>query len=99
MECNISNPTNSPVCVVITVDPGVDVTSLTSTAPAFTTGSLPAGSVVAIVNNGNIIGKGGDGGTATDPANGATGAGFNGGDAVNLTVNTNIQNNWYINGG
>ncbi|MDZ4844086.1 MAG: hypothetical protein SH857_00905 [Chitinophagales bacterium] len=92
-------PTTTPVCVVITVDQGVDVTSVTSAAPAFTTGNLPAGSVVAIVNNGNIIGKGGDGGTANDPANGATGAGFNGGDAVNLTVNTNVQNNFNIYGG
>ncbi|HXH18622.1 MAG TPA: hypothetical protein VNJ07_06020 [Chitinophagales bacterium] len=92
-------PTNSPVCVVVTVYPGVDVTSVNATTPAFTTGSLPAGSVVALVNNGNILGKGGDGGIATDPSNGWSGAGMNGGDAVNLTVNTTIQNNFNIYGG
>jgi len=94
-----SAPTTTPVCVVYTVYTGVDLTSVTTAQPAFTTGSLPAGSVVAIVNNGNIIGKGGDGGTAADPANGSSGAGFNGGDAVNLTVNANIRNNFNIYGG
>ncbi len=94
-----SAPNNSPVCVVVTVNPGVDVTSVSSAQPSLTTGTLPANSVVAIVNNGNILGKGGDGGTATNPATGSTGAGFNGGDAVNLTVNTTIQNNFNIYGG
>lgn len=94
-----SAPTASPVCVVVTVDAGVDVTSANATAPAFTTGSLPAGSVVSVINNGNIIGKGGDGGTAYDPVAGTTGAGFNGGDAINLTANSTIQNNFNIYGG
>ncbi|GIV33239.1 MAG: hypothetical protein KatS3mg031_0774 [Chitinophagales bacterium] len=92
-------PTNSPVCVVATVTAGVDVTSVSASLPAFTTGTLPAGSFVAIVNNGNILGKGGDGGIATDPANGWTGAGFDGGDAIYLTANTTIQNNFNIYGG
>lgn len=88
-----------PVCVVSTVLPGVDVSSTSAAQPAFTTGNLPTGSVVAIVNNGNIIGKGGDGGIATDPANGWTGEGENGGTAVEVTVNTTIQNNFNIYGG
>lgn len=97
-----SNPTLSqtiPVCVVATVLPGVDVSSVTSAQPAFTTGNLPAGSVVGIVNNGNIIGKGGNGGIATDPANGWTGAGENGGTAIEITVDASIQNNFNIYGG
>ncbi|MDX2001168.1 MAG: hypothetical protein SFW35_01970 [Chitinophagales bacterium] len=89
----------SPVCVVSTVDAGVDVTSLTTAQPAYTTGGLASGSVVALINNGNIIGKGGNGGTATDPANGWTGAGENGGNAVEVTVNTTVQNNFNIYGG
>lgn len=94
-----SAPTNQPVCVVATVFPGVDITSTSSNAPAFTTGSLPAGSIFALVNNGNILGRGGNGGTATDPANGFTGAGSNGGNAVDLTVNASVQNNFNIYGG
>ena len=94
-----SAPTNQPVCVVSTVNPGVDVTSPNAGTPAFTSGNLPAGSVLAIVNNGNILGKGGDGGIATDPARGWNGAGQNGGTAINVTVNTTVQNNFNIYGG
>ena len=94
-------PTNQPVCVVCTVGNGVSVTGATTADPAFNTGGLPAGSLVAIINNGNIIGKGGDGGQATDPVSNPplTGEGFDGGDAINLTVDAEIQNNLYIFGG
>lgn len=94
-----SAPTNQPVCVVATVYPGVDISSATAAQPAFTTGTLPAGSIFALVNNGNILGRGGNGGTATDPASGATGEGFDGGHAVNLTVDAVVQNNFNIYGG
>lgn len=94
-----SVPTNQPVCILATVQPGVTVTSNATNQPAFTTGNLPAGSIVAIVNNGNIIGKGGDGGTAYSPTAGTTGAGFNGGNALNLTLNTTVINNFNIYGG
>lgn len=92
-------PVNQPVCVHVTVHPGVEITSNTTALPAFTTGNLPAGSVVGITNNGNIIGRGGNGGTAWSPTSGTTGEGFPGGTAINLTVNTNIQNNFNIFGG
>jgi hypothetical protein len=94
-------PTNSPVCVVATVGPGVTVSSVASTDPAFTTGTLPAGSVVAIVNQGNIIGRGGDGGIAEAPANNPpiSGDGKDGGDAIVITEATDIFNNGYIFGG
>ncbi|PCJ87841.1 MAG: hypothetical protein COA57_03995 [Flavobacteriales bacterium] len=94
-----SAPTSTPVCVVADVNPGVSVTSDTTGLPAFTTGVLPSGSAVAIVNNGMIIGMGGDGGTAYDPVNGTTGDGLDGGDAINLTENTTIVNSGYIFGG
>lgn len=94
-----SAPSNQPVCVVSTVQPGVDLTSLSSSDPAFTSGNLPSGSVLAIVNNGNILGKGGDGGIATDPARGWTGEGEDGGTAIWIDVNTTIQNNFNIYGG
>lgn len=92
-------PQNQAVCVVTTVNPGIDVTSTTSTNPAFTTGNIPAGSNVAIVNNGNILGKGGNGGIALDPIQGWSPNGFDGGNAINLTVKTTIQNNFNIYGG
>jgi hypothetical protein len=92
-------PPNTPVCVVATVSPGIDITSVSSNLPAFTTGSIPAGSNVAIVNNGNILGRGGNGGIAYDPGQGWTGAGEDGGTALNVTVRTTIQNNFNIYGG
>jgi hypothetical protein len=92
-------PTNQPVCVVAIVGTGVQIASNSTTNPAFTTGNIPAGSTVAILNNGNILGKGGNGGTAWNPVSGATGAGFNGGNAINLTLPTTVQNNFNIYGG
>lgn len=93
-------PTSSPVCVVCTVNPGVTVTSPEASDPAFTTGNaLPSGSLVAIVNEGNILGRGGDGGIAFDPALGLTGEGEDGGTAVELTLDADIINNFNIYGG
>lgn len=92
-------PTNQPVCVVSNIGPGVTISSPDVNVPAYTTGTLPAGSLVAIVNAGNIIGKGGDGGDAYDPALGWTGAGIDGGTAINLTLGADIINNFNIFGG
>jgi hypothetical protein len=92
-------PTNQPVCVVNNIMPGVTISSPDVAIPAYTTGTLPAGSLVAIVNQGNIIGKGGDGGDAYDPALGWTGAGINGGTAIDLTLGADIINNFNIFGG
>jgi hypothetical protein len=92
-------PTNQPICVVAIVGTGVEISSNSTALPAFTTGNLPAGSLVGILNNGNILGKGGNGGTAYNPGTGSTGAGFNGGNAINLTIPTTIENNFNIYGG
>ncbi len=94
-----SAPTSTPVCILATVGAGVNITSNVTSQPAFTTGTLPAGSLVALVNNGNIIGKGGNGGTAYSPVTSSTGAGFNGGNAIELTLPTTIINNFNIYGG
>ncbi len=88
-----------PVCVVSYVNSGVTVSSPDVNTPAYTTGNLHPNSVLALVNDGNIIGKGGDGGIANDPAQGLTGEGITGGTAVDLTVNTDVLNNFNIYGG
>jgi hypothetical protein len=92
-------PTNQPICVLTVINTGVEVSSNNAALPAFTTGNIPAGSLVAIENNGNILGKGGNGGTAYNPTSGATGAGFAGGNALNLTIPCTIYNNFNIYGG
>ncbi|MCS7085421.1 MAG: hypothetical protein RMM53_03260 [Bacteroidia bacterium] len=92
---------DTPVCVVGIIAPGVEVGSTTAQTPAFTTGQLPAGSLVGIVNKGLIIGKGGRGGDAWAPfaSPPLTGAGENGGHALFLTERTILFNEGYIFGG
>lgn len=49
------------VNVSVTINSGVQVGSASISTPSFTTGVLPEGSVVYIINSGEIIGKGGNG--------------------------------------
>lgn len=84
-------PTNMPICVVLEVPPGIEISASSTQVPALTTGNLDSLSQVGILNNGAILGKGGDGGsggslgTFGDP-------GDDGGDALHLTVQTQINN-------
>lgn len=87
-----SAPTTSPVCVVNHIFPGVTVGSPSTADPAYTTGTLPAGSVLGIINEGMVIGRGGDGGVAYDPIAGVTGEGFPGGHAMNIEFPATINN-------
>ncbi len=96
-----SVPQTQAVCVVCDIGSGVTVISDTTIEPAVTTGVFPAGSVLAIVNNGNVLGKGGNGGTGTSTTSTPpqTGAGGNGGNAMELQLNTTVVNNFNIWGG
>ncbi len=96
---NPTIPNSTSVCVVNTVHTGVLVTSQDATIPAYTTGNFASGSLIALINNGNIIGRGGDGGDGWDPAQGLTGDGEDGGTAVEVTLDANIVNNFNIYGG
>lgn len=96
---NPTIPNSTSVCVVNNIHSGVLVSSQDATLPAYTTGNFAPGSLIALVNDGYIIGRGGDGGIAYDPANGFTGEGQDGGDAVNLTLDATILNNSAIYGG
>ncbi|MGQ9863927.1 MAG: hypothetical protein ACUVRD_05545, partial [Bacteroidia bacterium] len=84
---NPSIPTTQPVCVVVRIFPGVEVTSTTTAQPAFTTGSLHPQSVVAFFNEGAIIGKGGAG-AAGGAAPNYSNPGGDGGDALHITAKT-----------
>lgn len=57
------NPTTADT-YVLTIEPGVYVTASTTANAALTTGAFPAGSLVKIINNGYIVGRGGAGGIA-----------------------------------
>lgn len=85
----------------VIIDPGVTVCSSSPAQPALTSGTLPNGSSLVIINNGSITGAGGDGGA--DPANAGqspcpTADGGNGGDAIFIasSVPTQIVNNGTI---
>lgn len=61
----------TPLIATITIGPGVVVGSTSTATPAFDTGAtFPAGTTISVINNGFIVGRGG---------NGATGAGSGGG--------------------
>jgi hypothetical protein len=95
-------PPGSRKCVVMTVNNSVEIGSDTSTNSAYTTGNLNPLSKVGIINNGFILGRGGNGGGFTFSGSLITVGGTNGaqgGDAMNLTTRTILQNNGAIYGG
>ncbi|HWB64046.1 MAG TPA: hypothetical protein VG603_11085, partial [Chitinophagales bacterium] len=88
----------------IYIDAGVTICSANAGLPAITTGAIPAGGSLTIINNGTITGAGGAGGV--DPGNLTssscpTANGQNGGDAIFIasSINTKIINNGTISSG
>ena len=80
--------------VTIYVSSNVYVYSTNTATPALTISGATAGDTVTIVNNGFIMGKGGDGKNGN-----GTGVGGAGGPAISLGSNTYLTNNSYIGGG
>ena len=94
------------IAVVATINSGVRMTSNTVGTPGLTiNGAWPGG--IELVNNGTIVGRGGDGGagglggtgptTINDATNGS--AGSAGGLALTISVAASIRNNGTIAGG
>jgi hypothetical protein len=82
---------------VITINSGVYIWSDNTAVAALTTGVFPRG--LTIINNGYIMGKGGDGGLGNS---GPPSAGFDGGNAISLGCNATINmagTTSYIGGG
>ena len=91
----LANGWNGTSAATITVGSNVYIWSSSITIPGLTiNGSWPAG--ITVINNGFIMGKGGNGGQNN---NGTTTAAQNGGSAISLGVNASITNNSYIGGG
>jgi len=84
----------------VTFNNNVLIRSNTAGVPSFTTGTgWPSGSTITIVNNSEILGRGGNGGaggTISSPTGGNGGAG---GTAISLSYPVTIYNNWFIAGG
>lgn len=86
-----ANGWNGSSAANITINSGVYIWSDNTAVAALTTGSFPGG--LTIINNGFIMGKGGNGGT-WGTANGTAG-----GPAISLGTSCTITNNSYIGGG
>jgi hypothetical protein len=93
-------PTGVPICVVVHTYPGVEVSATSVSNLAFTTGALHPQSVVALIHEGALIGKGGAG-AAGGPSPDFSNPGGNGGDAMHITCRTHIylRNGYFFGGG
>lgn len=95
----LGNPT-TPKNVILTINSGITVYSNSTSQASLDTSNLPSGSTVKIINNGLIVGRGGNGGFGGGHCWLAVPtAGGNGGDAINATVAVFVDNtNGYIYG-
>ena len=93
----------SDATVNLTINPAVYVYSNSPGAVALDVGSgFPGGSLINVTNNGTIVGRGGDGGTAVYPPNNANPAGnpgLPGSTGFNTTRPVTFTNNGIIAGG
>lgn len=94
-----------PLIATVTISgTGVIGSSSTSTAALIWTGSYPTGSTLAVVNNGYIVGRGGNGGAGGSGPSGIVPAqpgepGSSGGPAMQGNYAISITNNTTIGGG
>lgn len=97
-----SLPSSPAQYVWVEVNSSVSITSSNALNPSYTTGNLDPNSIVCIINNGDILGRGGDGGAFTFNGNllvAGGEAGKAGGNAMNLTTRTFLENYGAIYGG
>jgi len=90
---NLPGPGN-PICVVMTVYPGVEMTSDTTSKPVITFGNLDLQSHVGIINYGAMLARGGNGavgGTFSTFGN----PGLDGGDVINMTTRLSLMTNTF----
>ena len=88
-----------PLIATVTINSGIVVSANATGAYAFDTGSgFPAGSSLALINNGYVIGMGGAGGDGQIPNDGAN-VGKPGGPALRAQVALTVTNNGTIGGG
>jgi hypothetical protein len=83
--------------VYITVNSGVYLWASSISTIGLTISGANTGDTVSLINNGYIIGKGGNGAIIDDAAPGSNGE--NGGTALSIFYNISITNNGYIAGG
>ena len=84
-------PSNNPICVVLRIPPGLELSNDNSGAAVYTSGNLHPQSKVGILNEGFLLASGGDGGVGAG-LQGQTGEGIAGTDAMVLTTHTHLIN-------
>ena len=84
--------------IVLTINSGVKIGSVSAATPSLILPAFPAGSVVTLVNNGKIMGAGGNGGAGA-PVRGTAQPGRPGGTALRVQSPITIQNAGQIYGG
>ena len=88
----VSGYTAGTTAVTLTINSGVYVYSDNTSRAGLTVTGFATGDTISIVNNGFIIGRGGNGGTGNQ-------VGFAGGPAFRINNDVTITNNSYIAGG
>lgn len=89
----------SKVAVTVTINAGVTIGSTSPSNPAFDVDggtAYPAGSTVTLINNGDIIGRGGNGGAGGNSPNNAGARGSSGGTCIKTLSAITITNNGNI---
>jgi len=90
----------SPAFFRLAINSGAVVGSSSTSAYALTIANFPVGSDILLINDGYIVGKGGDGGQGgTYPTAEPDTAGHAGGPELHVQMQTTIQNNGIIGGG
>lgn len=94
----------APLSATVTINAGVSVGSSSTANPGFDTGlTFPAGSNLSLINNGSIVGRGGNGarttGAGSNNASYPELAGDAGGLALKVQAAISITNNGTIGGG
>lgn len=102
----------TPLSMTVTVNSGIKIGSTTASSVSFDTDQgFPVGSNLNLINNGSILGIGGEGGIGTDGYRDQTEAstgtviiypttrGFKGGTSLQAQVPLNVTNNGVIAGG
>jgi hypothetical protein len=98
---NLATP-GVPMTANVTIVAGVVVGSTSPSLPAFDTGAFPSGSSVQLINNGTIVGAGGNGGTGAScisSINTPATSGGPGGPAMHAQMPLTLANNGGIWGG
>lgn len=84
---------SSSAAITITIASGVYLWSSSTSVAGLTITGAAAGNTISVINNGYIMGKGGDGGSVNSP-NGKAG-----GPALSVNKHFTLTNNGYIGGG